>query len=399
MPALHHLADSQGRLLSAAPDGRLLLAPSQRQGAAPATPVVMAGPSRSDDPAWAGLALLAAPGGARLRIGTQMPRDIIGCRAGEDGRGGLEISFAPGEVLAETQAGLSIEAGGRVALALRPVACDVASTGVFATLPEAVDLDISGLAFIFAHGDVRHRPLLEAWLPLLPIDHIRLVWQATVSHRRRDVFFDLVRDQGRARLGGFGSYTADALRAGIEAHGWSIGEETYGVPRIIEPGHGMLRIGRYCSLADPTIVLGNHAIRSASSYPFVDLWKQWPGASARMSDHVSGDVTIGNDVWIGVGVTILPHARIGDGAVIGAGCVVRGEIPAYAICTGNPATVRRMRFPPATVERLLRLRWWDWPPARIDRCLGLMCDDAIEDFLTAAETEDAEQDRTRTAQH
>lgn len=48
-------------------------------------------------------------------------------------------------------------------------------------------------------------------------------------------------------------------------------------------------------------------------------------------------VVIGNDVWIGARVTILPGARIGDGAVIGAGSVVSGEISAKTVVAGNPA--------------------------------------------------------------
>ena len=58
------------------------------------------------------------------------------------------------------------------------------------------------------------------------------------------------------------------------------------------------------------------------------------------------------------------------GAVIGAGCVVRGEVPPYAICMGNPAVVRRMRFEPAVIERLLRLRWWDWPKEEVEASIG-----------------------------
>lgn len=52
---------------------------------------------------------------------------------------------------------------------------------------------------------------------------------------------------------------------------------------------------------------------------------------------------IGNDVWIGHRVTILPGGRIGDGVIIGAGAVVTGEIPAYTIVGGVPAKVLRKR--------------------------------------------------------
>lgn len=54
-------------------------------------------------------------------------------------------------------------------------------------------------------------------------------------------------------------------------------------------------------------------------------------------------VFIGNDVWIGHRVTILPGSRIGDGVIIGAGAVVTGEIPAYTIVGGVPAKVLRKR--------------------------------------------------------
>ena len=50
-------------------------------------------------------------------------------------------------------------------------------------------------------------------------------------------------------------------------------------------------------------------------------------------------VTIGNDVWIGERVMLLPGVTIGDGAIIGAGAVVRTNIPPLAIAVGNPAVV------------------------------------------------------------
>ena len=54
-------------------------------------------------------------------------------------------------------------------------------------------------------------------------------------------------------------------------------------------------------------------------------------------------VVIGSDVWIGHRVMILPGSRIEDGAIIGAGAVVSGTIPAYSIAGGVPARVIRER--------------------------------------------------------
>ena len=55
-------------------------------------------------------------------------------------------------------------------------------------------------------------------------------------------------------------------------------------------------------------------------------------------------VSIGNDVWIGSRVTILPGVNIGDGAIIAAGAVVTKDVPSYAIVGGVPAKLLRMRF-------------------------------------------------------
>ena len=54
-------------------------------------------------------------------------------------------------------------------------------------------------------------------------------------------------------------------------------------------------------------------------------------------------VTIGNDVWIGARVTILPGVKIGNGCIIGAGSVVTKNLPDFAIGGGNPARVLKYR--------------------------------------------------------
>ncbi len=50
-------------------------------------------------------------------------------------------------------------------------------------------------------------------------------------------------------------------------------------------------------------------------------------------------VTIGSGCYIGANVIVLPGARIGDGSIVGAGAIVRGELPAGVVAAGNPATV------------------------------------------------------------
>lgn len=52
-------------------------------------------------------------------------------------------------------------------------------------------------------------------------------------------------------------------------------------------------------------------------------------------------VTIGDHVWIGGQVVILPGVRIGENTVIGAGSVVTRDIPANVVAVGNPCRILR----------------------------------------------------------
>jgi acetyltransferase-like isoleucine patch superfamily enzyme len=56
-------------------------------------------------------------------------------------------------------------------------------------------------------------------------------------------------------------------------------------------------------------------------------------------------ITIEDDVWVGSNAIFLDGAHVGKGCVIGAGSVVRGNIPPYSIAVGVPAKVVRSRMP------------------------------------------------------
>ncbi|SHJ04083.1 virginiamycin A acetyltransferase [Palleronia salina] len=132
-----------------------------------------------------------------------------------------------------------------------------------------------------------------------------------------------------------------------------------------------LVIGRFCQIAEGTRFItasANHATRGISTYPF----PVFDPATLTGYSPDRRDIVLGHDVWTGYGSLIAPGARIGSGAIIGAGSVVRGEIPAYAVATGNPARVVRMRFDAPTVARLLDLAWWDWPIERIAQAAGAL---------------------------
>ncbi len=57
--------------------------------------------------------------------------------------------------------------------------------------------------------------------------------------------------------------------------------------------------------------------------------------------EIAKPITIGDDVWFGGDVVVLPGVRIGDGAIIGAGSVVTRDVPAGCIAAGNPCKVIR----------------------------------------------------------
>ncbi len=130
-----------------------------------------------------------------------------------------------------------------------------------------------------------------------------------------------------------------------------------------------LIIGKFCAIArGVTFIMNgaNHRMCSATTYPFNIMGGGWEKSTPRLEElPFKGDTVIGNDVWIGERVTFLPGACVGDGAIIGAGAVVAGKIPAYAVAVGNPCRVVKKRFDEETIRRLLELRWWDWPAEKI----------------------------------
>lgn len=166
---------------------------------------------------------------------------------------------------------------------------------------------------------------------------------------------------------------------------------TYGVPMIqINRKGGKIYIGNFCSLANGTklYIHPEHRPDWITTYPFPQLKSTWPRGglvNKNSSSPLRGHITIGNDVWIGANVTILGGADIGDGAVIGAECIVAGKIPPYAIVVGNPARVLRYRFDDDTIAKLLELKWWNWPIEKIQEHADLLSSDRIGEILALGE--------------
>ena len=112
-------------------------------------------------------------------------------------------------------------------------------------------------------------------------------------------------------------------------YGWNIetGENFYA-----NYGTTILDVGKV-TIGDNVMLAPNVSIYTAS-HPIHPL--------SRNSGYEYGiPVSIGNNVWIGGNVVILPGITIGDNAVIGAGSVVTKDIPANVIAAGNPCRILR----------------------------------------------------------
>jgi acetyltransferase-like isoleucine patch superfamily enzyme len=149
----------------------------------------------------------------------------------------------------------------------------------------------------------------------------------------------------------------------------TIGRHTYGHDRrtfqVFIPG-ARIEVGAFCSIAAEVRILAGseHIVTRPTTFPLnARLFN--PGEQNHAEAIDKGPTRIGNDVWLGLGATILSGVLVGDGAVVGAGAVVSKFVPPYAVVAGNPAELFYYRFDRSTRDRLLGLRWWDWSDAEI----------------------------------
>lgn len=88
--------------------------------------------------------------------------------------------------------------------------------------------------------------------------------------------------------------------------------------------------------AGKEIVLGDN-VRCGANTLIMDT--DWHEGDARAGPDLS--VRIGNDVWLGVNVTVLKGVEIGNGTIVGAGSVVTSSLPGNVVAAGSPAKVLR----------------------------------------------------------
>lgn len=105
----------------------------------------------------------------------------------------------------------------------------------------------------------------------------------------------------------------------------SIGNET-SLGRCHIALHDRVQIGKKVVINDGAMLLsGTHSLTDPA-------WR-----------HKTKPIQIGDYAWIATNAIILPGVSIGHGAVIGAGAVVRSDVPDYAVVIGNPAQITEIK--------------------------------------------------------
>lgn len=160
---------------------------------------------------------------------------------------------------------------------------------------------------------------------------------------------------------------------------YDVGEFSYGNIHVYSyQKNGHLKIGRYCSISEISVIIGGDHHKGIITYP---IRRRFLGISVDSDNVPSVGVEIGNDVWIGLGATILDGVKIGDGTIIGAGAVVSRDLPPYSIAVGNPAKVVKTRFSSDEVELLINSRWWELQKDEVIKIMDAGYMDNVQEFV------------------
>lgn len=137
------------------------------------------------------------------------------------------------------------------------------------------------------------------------------------------------------------------------------------------------KIGKYCSISwNVSIGPGNHDFQRITSHAmlYAKRFGMINDISERYYNQYDKETLIGNDVWIGCNVVIMRGVHVGDGAVIGANAVITKDVPPYTI-VGGVNKIIKPRFEDDIIEKLLEIRWWDYPISSIKNCIGLIAEE------------------------
>lgn len=159
-----------------------------------------------------------------------------------------------------------------------------------------------------------------------------------------------------------------------------VGKFSYGYNDLYNPY--LKYIGAFTSIGPNTIIVPNdHRMDWVTTSPVASLMDFSFVDKDYMNDYCPSEsrkITIGNDVWIGANCIIFEGVSIGDGAVIAAGSIIRKDVPSYAV-VGGVDKIIKYRFSDEVIQKLLKIKWWNWDDKKIKENILLMQD--IEKFV------------------
>ena len=126
---------------------------------------------------------------------------------------------------------------------------------------------------------------------------------------------------------GEGTYIEPPLHSNWGGKHTHLGKYVYANFNLTLVDDSHIYIGDYC-------MLGPNVVIATAGHPINPELRQ------RVTQY-NADVHIGNNVWLGAGVIVMPGVTIGDNSVIGAGSIVTKDIPANVVAVGNPCRVMR----------------------------------------------------------
>ena len=107
-----------------------------------------------------------------------------------------------------------------------------------------------------------------------------------------------------------------------------------------------LIIGKFCMIASNVKFImngANHLTDAFSTYPFAIFGNGWEEAMKDKTYPNKGNITVGNDVWIGTRAIIMPGVEIGDHSIVASGAVVTKSFEPYSVIGGVPAKLIKKR--------------------------------------------------------
>jgi maltose O-acetyltransferase len=149
------------------------------------------------------------------------------------------------------------------------------------------------------------------------------------------------------RMAAYNASTPEDRAARLEELLGEVGEDTELRPPVYVDYGSHLRVGARCfanyglvALDVAPIVIGDDVQLGPNVQLLTPTHPLEPEAR-RAKWEAAQPITIGDNVWIGGGVIVLPGVTIGANTVVGAGSVVTRDLPADVVAVGNPARVLR----------------------------------------------------------